>query len=97
VSFYTAPARAPSLAGLPPTYLCVGGLDLFLEEDTAYALRLSAAGIPTEFHIFPSAYHGFEMAAAAKISIAAEAERRAALTRAFLAPQTAPLIHATPS
>ena len=61
VSPYAAPARAENLAGLPPTFLYTGALDLFLEENIAYARRLIRAGVPTEFHIYPGAVHGFEL------------------------------------
>ena len=43
---YAAPARATDLAGLPPTYINVGDLDLFLDEDVAYAQALMRAGVP---------------------------------------------------
>ena len=49
-----ASALADSLAGLPPTFVAVGALDLFVEEDVAYALRLSRAGIPVELHLYPA-------------------------------------------
>ena len=55
-----APALADSLAGLPPTFVAVGALDLFLEEDVAYALRLSRAGIPIELHLYPGGVHGLD-------------------------------------
>ena len=58
VPVYAAPARATNLAGLPPTYICVGTLDLFLDEDIAYARRLLDAGVPTELHVYPGAFHG---------------------------------------
>lgn len=58
VSPYAAAARATGLAGLPPTYICVGTLDLFLDEDIAYARALLAAGVPTELHVYPGAFHG---------------------------------------
>lgn len=58
VEAYAAPARATDLAGLPPTYICVGTLDLFLDEDIAYARALLAAGVPTELHVYPGAFHG---------------------------------------
>ena len=45
VSAYAAPARAEDLSGLPPTYLDVGDLDIFRDEDIDYARRLSAAGV----------------------------------------------------
>ena len=59
VSPYAAAARADDLAGLPPAYIPVGDLDLFLDENTEYAQRLLAAGVPTELHIYPGGYHGF--------------------------------------
>lgn len=58
---YFAPARAPELAALPPTFVAVGALDLFLEEDVAYALRLSRAGVAVEAHVYPGAIHGFDL------------------------------------
>src|SRR5262249_10178152 len=44
---YAAAARAAELAGLPPAYIAVGTLDLFLEENIEYARRLMRAGVPT--------------------------------------------------
>lgn len=61
VSPYAAPARADDLCDLPPTYIDVGGLDIFWDEDLTYAKRLRAAGVPTEFHLHASAPHGFEI------------------------------------
>jgi acetyl esterase/lipase len=61
VSPYAAPARAADLSGLPPTYIDVGGLDIFRDEDIAYAARLSAAGVPTELHVIPGAPHGYAL------------------------------------
>lgn len=54
------PARTKSLAGLPPTFIEVGGLDLFVNEDIEYARRLNAAGVPTELLVIPGAFHGFD-------------------------------------
>ena len=45
---YAAPARARDLAGLPDTYLDVGDLDIFRDEDITYAQRLADAGVPAE-------------------------------------------------
>jgi acetyl esterase/lipase len=60
VSPYAAPARATDLAGLPPAYVEVGQLDVFRDEDLAYAKRLSAAGVDVEFHLHPGAPHEFD-------------------------------------
>jgi acetyl esterase/lipase len=61
VSPYAAAARADNLTGLPATYIAVGTLDLFLDEDIDYARRLMAAGVPTELHIFPGSFHASEV------------------------------------
>ena len=58
-----APARAADLAGLPPAYLEVGGLDIFRDEVVVYAQRLSAAGVPVELHVHPGAVHGYDLVA----------------------------------
>jgi acetyl esterase/lipase len=57
---YAAPARAEDLAGLPPAFIDVGTVDLFRDEDIAFAQRLMAAGVPTEFHVNPGSYHASE-------------------------------------
>lgn len=81
---YFAPALAPDLAKLPPTFIAVGALDLFLEEDVAYALRLSRAGVPLETHIYSGAIHGFDFVDSA-IATQYHADLAAALDR-MLAP-----------
>jgi acetyl esterase/lipase len=82
VSAYTAPARAHDLAGLPPAVLQVGDLDLFLDETLDYAARLVAAGVPTELHVYPRAYHAFDIVVPdAAVSQRLIADRRAAIAR----------------
>jgi triacylglycerol lipase len=83
VSPYAAAARAEHLEGLPATFINVGALDLFLEEDIEYARRLTRAGVPTEFHIYPGAYHGFRMVADAQVTQTAARDQLAALKRAL--------------
>jgi acetyl esterase len=56
---YAAPARMADLSGLPPTYLTVNELDPLRDEGLDYALRLLAAGVPTEIHCWPQVCHGF--------------------------------------
>ncbi len=83
ISPYAAAARAEHLEGLPPTFISVGALDLFLEENLEYARRLMRAGVPTELHVYPGAFHGFDIAAGAKVTQSALRDRLGALARAF--------------
>ncbi|WP_188133903.1 alpha/beta hydrolase [Chitinophaga sp. CF418] len=57
---YAIPALAKDLNGLPPAFIAVGSLDLFRDEDIAYALRLMEAGISAELHFYHGAVHGFD-------------------------------------
>lgn len=57
---YAAPTRAEDLSGLPPTFIDVGEVDLFRDEDIALANRLLQAGVATELHVHPGAYHASE-------------------------------------
>jgi triacylglycerol lipase len=83
VSPYAAAARVGDVAGLPPTFIAVGGLDLFLEENLAYATRLSRAGVPVELHVYPGAVHGFQLQPKARVSQAANRDSRDALRRSL--------------
>ncbi|MCA6330839.1 MAG: alpha/beta hydrolase fold domain-containing protein, partial [Phenylobacterium sp.] len=78
---YAAAARAESLAGLPPTFIATGALDLFLEENLEYARRLTREGIPTEVHVYPGAFHAFQVMRGSRVAQAAERDSRAALAR----------------
>ena len=81
---YTAsPSRAPSLKGLPPTFIAVGQLDLFVEENMDYAGRLVRDGVPVELHVYPGAYHLFNTLPGSEIAEACRESSRAALRRAF--------------
>lgn len=81
VSPYAAAARATNLTGLPPSYISTGALDLFLEEDMEYARRLLRAGVPTEFHIYPGAFHGFDLMPGVAVSEASRRDSMSALAR----------------
>jgi acetyl esterase/lipase len=85
ISPYASPARASDLVGLPPTYLDVGTLDLFFEEDLEYARRLVRAGVPTELHVYPGAFHGYPQAAASTSAMAHQASMVAAMRRGLWA------------
>lgn len=81
---YAAPARAQELSGLPPTFIDVGTVDLFRDEDIAFANRLMQAGVPTELHINPGSYHAAEIFAPdARLSQRIWAMRLDALRRAL--------------
>ncbi|WP_346839433.1 alpha/beta hydrolase [Microbulbifer sp. SAOS-129_SWC] len=57
---YAVAARRKNLAGLPPTWIGVGGIDLFRAEAQEYARRLTAAGVHCRLHLAPMAPHAFE-------------------------------------
>jgi acetyl esterase/lipase len=59
VPIYAAPARATSLRNLPPTFICVGELDIMRDEGIEFARRLLEAEVPAELHVYPGAPHGF--------------------------------------
>lgn len=59
----SSPAHADDLFGLPPTYLDTGTLDIFHDEDVAYARRMIASGVEVEAHIWNGAPHGFDVIA----------------------------------
>ena len=78
-----APARAKDLTGLPPTFISVGALDLFFEEDLEFTRRLARAGVAVELHVTPGAYHGSGIAQTAPQSLTVARLRNEALRRAF--------------
>jgi triacylglycerol lipase len=82
-SAYASAARATDLSGLPPAYIAVGSLDLFVDECLAYTARLTRAGVPVELIVYPGAFHGFKMASTSSVAQRAECENIAALRRAF--------------
>ena len=78
------PARVADLSGLPPTWIGVGGADLFVEEDIAYASRLTDAAVPTELLVVPRAFHAFDrVVPEASVSQRFTAAKMDALRRAF--------------
>ncbi|MBN2041443.1 MAG: alpha/beta hydrolase [Spirochaetes bacterium] len=83
VSPYAAASREKNLSGLPPAYIAVGELDLFLDENIEYAQKLLQAGVSTELHVYPGATHGFDGMATASVSMRFIQERNNALKKAF--------------
>lgn len=80
---YAAPARAKSLAGLPPLFIEIGSSDLFRDECLAFAARASHDRVPVELHLWPGAFHGFDGVAGSPLAAEALATRRRYLIRAF--------------
>jgi acetyl esterase/lipase len=81
------PARHPNLAGLPPAFIGVGSIDLFVGEDVEYARRLIDSGVPTELNVIPGAFHIFDaIAPQSAVARTFQAARFDALRRAFIKP-----------
>jgi acetyl esterase/lipase len=78
------PARVDDLSGLPATFIGVGSIDLFVNEDLEYAQRLIQVGVPTELIVVPGAFHGFQsMVPNSPVSKRFLASVNEALARAF--------------
>jgi acetyl esterase len=54
-----SPARAATLAGLPPAYVLTAGADPLRDEGVEYAERLRQAGVAVTYRHFPGQFHGF--------------------------------------
>ncbi len=90
VDHYAAPARAEDLSGLPPALIQVGELEVFRDEDVDYAVRLLRAGVPTELHVYPGAFHACDVAVPQARTSTRMAQERMDALRAALHPQAAP-------
>ncbi len=60
IYFSPATATVEQLKGLPQTFMIVGSLDLFCDEDMSYAQKLMQAGIFTELYVEPGVPHAYE-------------------------------------
>ena len=82
----SVPARVENLAGLAPAWIGVGSVDLFANEDVEYGRRLLLAGVPTELHLVPGGFHGFDLfVPQAPLSVSFTEGWNTALGRAFAA------------
>ncbi|WP_309068952.1 alpha/beta hydrolase [Microbacterium sp.] len=57
---YAVPARRADVGGLPQAFITWGDIELFAEEDRAYAAALEAAGVRVTTDVVQGAAHGFE-------------------------------------
>ncbi len=58
---YAVPAARADLGDMPPTWIGVGTLDLFHDEDVSYGHRLADAGVACDIDVVEGAYHGFDL------------------------------------
>jgi triacylglycerol lipase len=84
----TIAGLAENLAGLPPAFVAVGELDLFVHDDLAYASRLLAAGCSVEAHLYPGAIHGFDRMVDAEVTRRYTGELVAFVRRHSRSPQS---------
>ncbi len=75
------PARVESYEGLPPTWMFTVQLDLFRDENLAYAHNLMAAGVPVDIQVYAGACHGFQGVPGTKLGRRYIADHMAALAR----------------
>ena len=75
--YKASPGLKPSLVGLPPSLIIVGGFDPLRDDARLYADRLSAAGVDVIFHEYTGQIHAF-MTLTKAIPAGIEATREAA-------------------
>ena len=56
-TIYSSPSTCDDVSGLPHAYINVGTMDMFHDEDIAYASALNRAGVACELRVYPGAFH----------------------------------------
>lgn len=81
---YASALCASEVTGLPPSFIAVGALDLFVDECLEYAGRLLRAGVATELIVYPGCFHGFAMAKEAQVTVRSQSDSLNALRKNLL-------------
>lgn len=82
---YAAPLSHPNLAGLPPTFIDVGELDPFYDEDVVLAQRLTDAGVTVELQTYSGLGHATEyLVPQARLSGLVQKNRAVAMQKAII-------------
>lgn len=76
-----SPSHAADVSRLPPAFIAVGALDLFVDEDLDYALALMRAGVPVDAAVYSGAFHGFDLLAGSRLALRMEEDVAAAIDR----------------
>ncbi|PVH89956.1 alpha/beta-hydrolase [Cadophora sp. DSE1049] len=61
VTPYQSPSRPTDLSNLPPTYIDAGECELYRDPSGKYAMDMWRCGSTCELHVWPGAFHGFDM------------------------------------
>ncbi|OCT49617.1 alpha/beta hydrolase [Cladophialophora carrionii] len=76
-----SPSRLVSAEGMPPLYLEVGSLDIFVQEGIEYASKHVRAGVPVELHVYPGLPHSYDsLGGQCQLARMAKAHRVRAIT-----------------
>ncbi|KAJ5360844.1 hypothetical protein N7517_010035 [Penicillium concentricum] len=82
VSELISPTEATDLAGVVPAFIDVGEAEVFRDGAVQYASLLWESGVSAELHVWPGAWHGFDMFAPdVPVSKAAVAAKKSWLRR----------------
>ena len=90
VPAYAAPGRCEDLRGLPPAYLAVAEADPLRDDGIDYALRLLAAGVPVDLHLYAGSAHGLVAGGRDTPAGARSLDDRLAVLRQAVAPPGLP-------
>lgn len=78
------PAHTEELSGLPPVWLCVGDMDLFLPEVRCFYQALADTGVRTNLKIYNGCPHAFNAVETADITATFERDFIEALEMGFV-------------